>query len=114
MNKWQRIKYQPNIPLGEKGEKVTACKEHRELSKNAAKEGMVLLKNEKELLPFEKGSKLALFGKACFDYVKGGGGSGDVTVDYVVNLYDGLKSLGGHVSLCEELADFYRKDVKRH
>lgn len=113
MNKWQRIKYQPNVPLGEKGEKVTACKEHRELSKNAAKEGMVLLKNEKELLPFEKGSKLALFGKACFDYVKGGGGSGDVTVDYVVNLYDGLKSLGGHVSLCEELADFYRKDVKR-
>ena len=45
--------------------------------------------------------------------MKGGGGSGDVTVDYVVNLYDGLKSLGGHVSLCEELADFYRKDVKR-
>lgn len=113
MDRWQRIKYQPNIPLGENGEKVTACKAHRELSKKAAKEGMVLLKNESGLLPFAKGSRLALFGKACFDYVKGGGGSGDVTVDYVVNLYDGLKSLGGQVSLCEELADFYRKDVKR-
>lgn len=113
MNKWQRVKYQPNLPLGEGGKKITACKEHRELSKNAAKEGMVLLKNEKALLPLEKGSRLALFGKACFDYVKGGGGSGDVTVDYVVNLYDGLKSLGDQVSLCESLADFYRKDVER-
>lgn len=112
MNKWQRVNYQPNLPLGENGKKITACKEHRELSKNAAKEGMVLLKNEKNLLPLEKGSRLALFGKACIDYVKGGGGSGDVTVDYVVNLYDGLKSLGDQVSLCESLADFYRKDVK--
>ncbi|MCM1126074.1 MAG: glycoside hydrolase family 3 C-terminal domain-containing protein [Lachnospiraceae bacterium] len=112
MNKWQRVKYQPNLPLGENGKKITACKEHRELSKEAAKEGMVLLKNENELLPLEKGSRLALFGKACFDYVKGGGGSGDVTVDYVVNLYDGLKSLGDQVSLCESLADFYRKDVE--
>ena len=42
MNKWQRVKYQPNLPLGEGGKKITACKEHRELSKNAAKEGMVL------------------------------------------------------------------------
>lgn len=112
MNKWQRIKFQPNIPLGENGEKVTACAAHRQLSKDAAKEGMVLLKNN-GLLPFSKGSRLALFGKACFDYVKGGGGSGDVTVDYVVNLHDGLKTLGEYVSLYEELSDFYRKDVDR-
>ena len=112
MNKWQRIKFQPNIPLGKSGEKVTACAAHRQLSKNAAKEGMVLLKNN-GLLPFSKGSRLALFGKACFDYVKGGGGSGDVTVDYVVNLHDGLKALDGYVSLYDELADFYRKDVER-
>ncbi len=112
MNKWQRIKFQPNIPLSENGEKVTACAAHRQLSKDAAKEGMVLLKNN-GLLPFSKGSRLALFGKACFDYVKGGGGSGDVTVDYVVNLHDGLKALGEYVSLYEELSDFYRKDVDR-
>lgn len=112
MNKWQRIKYQPNLPLGANGEKVTACAAHRQLSKDAAKEGMVLLKN-KSLLPFSKGSRLALFGKANFDYVKGGGGSGDVTVDYVVNLYQGLKSLGDHVCLHEKLADFYRKDVEQ-
>lgn len=113
MAKWQRVQYQPNLPLGENGEKVTASMAHRELSKNAAKEGMVLLKNEKGLLPFAKGTRLALFGKACIDYVKGGGGSGDVTVDYVTNLYDGLQSLGDHVSIYKELADFYRKDVEK-
>lgn len=113
MEKWQRIQYQPNLPLGENGEKVTSSKAHRELSKNAAKEGMVLLKNEGGLLPFEKGTKLALFGKAGFDYVKGGGGSGDVTVDYVTNLYDGFRALNDRVSLFEALADFYREDVKK-
>ena len=80
--KWQRVKYQPNTPLGANGQKVTASKAHTELSKQAAKEGMVLLKNENSLLPFEKGTRLAVFGKASADYVKGGGGSGDVTVSY--------------------------------
>ena len=93
MVKWQRALYQPGVPLGENGTRVTASKEHRELSKEAAKEGMVLLKNEQNLLPLEKGSKVALFGKATFDYVKGGGGSGDVTVSYVKNLYEGFLEL---------------------
>ena len=75
--KWQRVKYQPNTPLGANGQKLTASKAHTELSKQAAKEGMVLLKNENSLLPFEKGTRLAVFGKASADYVKGGGGSGD-------------------------------------
>ena len=40
---------------------------------------MVLLKNNEGLLPFAKGTKLALFGKGTFDYVKGGGGSGGIS-----------------------------------
>ena len=112
MVKWQRALYQPGVPLGENGTRVTASKEHRELSKEAAKEGMVLLKNEQNLLPLEKGSKVALFGKATFDYVKGGGGSGDVTVSYVKNLYEGFLELKDRVSVCEELASFYRKNVE--
>lgn len=112
MNKWQRINYQPNLPLGKEGKKVTASAEHRLLSKNAAKEGMVLLKNENNVLPLTKGSKVALFGKGSFDYVKGGGGSGDVTVEYITNIYDGMKQLDGYVSVFEELADFYRDYIK--
>ena len=42
-------------------------------------------KNEKNTLPIRKGTKVALFGKGTVDYVKGGGGSGDVTVEYIRN-----------------------------
>lgn len=112
MQKWTRVKYQPAIPLGENGRRVTASKEHIELSKEAAKEGMVLLKNNNNVLPLKKGTKVALFGKATFDYVKGGGGSGDVTVEYVRNLYDGLTLKKDKVQIFEPLASFYRDNVK--
>lgn len=112
MQKWTRVMYQPNIPLGEKGEKVTACRKHIALSKEAAKEGMVLLKNDGDLLPLSRGSKVALFGKASFDYVRGGGGSGEVTVSYARNLYEGLFLLKDKVSVFEELSAFYRDNVK--
>ena len=110
--KWARVNYQPGVGLGENGARVTADKEHITLSKDAAKEGMVLLKNEQHVLPLQTGAKVALFGKATFDYVKGGGGSGDVTVSYTRNLYEGIKALKGKISVYEELADFYRENVK--
>ena len=55
MNKWSRINYLPNLPLYEGKERVTESKAHIELSKNAAKEGMVLLKNEDKILPLAQG-----------------------------------------------------------
>ncbi|MDY3919019.1 MAG: glycoside hydrolase family 3 C-terminal domain-containing protein [Candidatus Limivivens sp.] len=113
MEKWTRVLYQPNLPLGENGEKLTGSQKHIELSKEAAKEGMVLLKNNGGLLPLGKGTKAALFGKATFDYVKGGGGSGDVTVAYIRNLYEGLKLQKDKISIFEPLCDYYRKDVER-
>ena len=90
--------------------------EHAALSKKAAREGMVLLKNLSVpeggcLLPFMPGQKLSLFGKGTFDYVKGGGGSGDVTARYVRDLYDGLKEIGT-VDVFEPLAAFYRDYVR--
>ena len=112
MERWARAKYQPVLSLGAEGRRVTGSKEHIELSGNAAKEGMVLLKNQGKVLPLPRGSRVALFGKATFDYVKGGGGSGDVTVAYTRNLYEGLKEKGGHVEIFEELAGFYRDNVK--
>lgn len=113
MEKWQRSLYQPNLPLGADGTKVTASKAHITLSKEAAKEGMVLLKNNESLLPFQAGTKLALFGKGSFDYVKGGGGSGDVTVAYTTNLYEGFKKLPEKVEVYEALSDYYRKEVEK-
>lgn len=113
MQKWTRVKYQPNLPLGADGKRVTACKEHIFLSKEAAKEGMVLLKNEDNVLPLKKGTRVALFGKATADYVRGGGGSGEVTVSYNRNLYEGMKLLSDKVSVFDELEDFYEEEVKK-
>ena len=75
---------------------------------------MVLVKNENDTLPLAKGTKVALFGKGTIDYVKGGGGSGDVTVEYIRNFYEGMKikEAEGEVSLFHELPEFYEKNVK--
>ena len=113
MGRWTRILYQPNLPLDGADQRITACTKHLELSKNAAKEGMVLLKNDGGILPLARGTKLALFGKGTFDYVKGGGGSGDVTVAYTVNLYEGLKSLANHVYIEENLTSYYSEWVQK-
>ncbi len=112
MERWARAKYQPALPMGADGRRITAGEEHIRLSKEAAKEGMVLLKNESNVLPLKKGSRVALFGKATFDYVKGGGGSGDVTVSYIRNLYEGLKQKQDKVTVYEELAEFYHRNVQ--
>ncbi len=111
MKRWARANHQPNLPL-ENGKYVTACKEHVLLSKEAATEGMVLLKNENNRLPLKSGEKVALFGKGTFDYVKGGGGSGDVHSAYVRNLYEGLKALE-EVEIFEPLAEYYRENVAK-
>ena len=74
---------------------------------------MVLLKNEKNLLPLTEGTRIALFGKGKLRLCKkGGGGSGDVMVSYVHNLYDGLKMQENAVQIYEPLSDFYRTDIR--
>ena len=112
--KWQRIRYMPMMPMGEDGRRVTASKAHIDLSREAACEGMVLLKNENTTLPLAKGSKVALFGKAQADYVKGGGGSGDVTVAYRRCLLQGLcmKQDEGKVDIYMPLSEYYSAYVK--
>ena len=112
--KWQRIRYMPMMPMGADGRRITASKAHIDLSHEAACEGMVLLKNEGNLLPLPAGTKVALFGKAQADYVKGGGGSGDVTVAYSRSLLDGMriKESEGKVSVFAPLSDYYAAYVK--
>lgn len=111
--KWIRARYQPNLPLGENQTKVTASAAHLSLARRAGREGIVLLKNQNHMLPVKKGTRLALFGKGVFDYVKGGGGSGDVTVSHVRNLYDGLKMREDAADIFEPLAQFYKQNVEQ-
>ena len=69
MQRWIRSRFLPGLPLGRDGRRVTAGPEHISLSRRAAREGMVLLKNEGGALPLPRGGKVALFGKAVIDYV---------------------------------------------
>lgn len=113
MKRWARARFQPNVPLGEDQTKVTASAAHLALARRAGREGIVLLKNNRGVLPVKKGTRLALFGKGVFDYVKGGGGSGDVTVSHVRNLYDGLTRREDAPAIFEPLARFYKDNVER-
>ena len=111
MERWIRARFQPGLPLGQDGRRVTAGKEHIALSRKAAREGMVLLKNEGSVLPLQRGCRVALFGKATVDYVKGGGGSGDVTVPYIRNLYDGFAEIVGEEAVFPGTVKYYQEYV---
>ncbi len=113
MEHWIRARFTPNLPLGADGSRVTAGQEHIGISKQAAKEGMVLLKNAGHVLPLARGAKVALFGKGTVDYVRGGGGSGDVYSPYVHNILDGFRALKDEVSVFSESADFYQSYVEK-
>lgn len=110
--KWQRPIYMPCLPLGDNNSRITESKRHVQLSRRAACEGTVLLKNNNTLLPFKKGTKVAVFGKAQIDYVKGGGGSGDTIVSYVRNIYQGLKEKATHLKVFDPLSFYYQTYVE--
>ena len=112
MKQWTRANFQPAVPLGKDGRRATASPEHIALSKKAAREGMVLLKNDRCTLPLARGTRIALFGKGTIDYVKGGGGSGDVTVPYVRNLYEGLCQVADPASIFPDTISFYQQHVQ--
>mgnify|MGYP003330377973 CR=1 FL=1 len=62
------------------------------LSKKAATEGIVLLKN-KSVLPFKNSKNVALLGVTSYDFISGGTGSGDVNEAYSISLEEGLINL---------------------
>lgn len=65
-----------------------------QVAREAATEGMVLLKNDDNALPIVAGSKVALLGNAAYDPIAGGTGSGNVNKKYVVSLDQGLSAAG--------------------
>lgn len=79
---------------GYKFSDAPALKENAQISRWAATEGMVLLKNNSQVLPIEKGTAVAVFGNNALDLIAGGTGSGDVNKMYAVPLADGLFHAG--------------------
>lgn len=110
LERWGRIKYQPVLPLGDNSSRITGSARHIALSREAAAEGTVLLKNNDNALPLKAGTKLVVFGKAQIDYVKCGGGSGDVHCEYVRNIYEALK-MSESVEVLDSLSLYYKDYV---
>lgn len=66
--------------------------EYAKVAREAIAEGCVLLKNDNQVLPFQKGQKVAVFGRIQMHYYKSGTGSGGmVNAPYVVSILDALK-----------------------
>lgn len=86
-------------------------KEHAEVTRQAASEGTVLLKNDDNTLPYNlKSASLAVFGNTSYDFIAGGTGSGDVNEAYSVSLIEGLTNAG--FSIDTELESLYKPYVE--
>ena len=79
---------------------------HAKIAREAASEGMVLLKNEKNTLPFDGVKSVAVFGKIAYYLIEAGTGSGGIRSNkYAISVNEGLKTAGFQV--VKELEDTY-------
>ena len=84
-------------------------KKYGQIARQVAAEGCVMLRNERQTLPFRKGDKVAVFGRCAFYYYKSGLGSGGlVNTRYVVSIMDALESCED-IILEEEILEIYKE-----
>jgi beta-glucosidase len=95
-------------------------KAHAGVAREAAADGMVLLKNSNATLPLSAqamvdrlpafGNFVAAFGNTSYEIITGGTGSGDVNKAYSVSLVEGMKGAGFAIN--EELQNAYREHIR--
>lgn len=87
-------------------------KAHAEVTRSAAAEGMVLLKNADNTLPFgDKHKEVSLFGVTSYAWITGGTGSGSVNNRHTVSLLEGLNTAG--YKLDKELVELYKPHAEK-
>ena len=85
---------------------------HAKIAREAAGEGMVLLKNENNTLPLHQKETVAVFGKISYYLIAVGTGSGGVRSNkYDISVNEGLKSAGFKV--LEELENNYTAFIEK-
>jgi beta-glucosidase len=86
-------------------------KAHAEVTRQASSEGMVLLKNDNNSLPFGTAIKnISAFGNTSYEIITGGTGSGKVNNVYSISLIDGLQNSG--YKLNEDILSLYANYLK--
>lgn len=84
-------------------------KAHAKVVREVGADGIVLLKNDKAILPLT-GKKVALFGCTSYDWISGGSGFGGTSIGhYTVSLIEGLRSAGYEVY--KPLIDIYSQHL---
>ncbi len=83
----------------------------QKIAREAAAEGMVLLKND-GILPISKKEPIALLGAGAGRTIKGGTGSGDVCERESVTVYRGMKDAGFAITSEDWIFDYDSRYVK--
>ena len=86
-------------------------RDHAVFAREAAEEGIVLLKNE-GLLPLKKDTKIALLGIGAEKTIKGGTGSGDVNNRQNITIYEGMEESGIRITSRDWLDDYEHRYQK--
>lgn len=81
------------------------AKASAELCRQIEREGMVLMKNENDVLPLTSGAKISLLSQNSVDLVYGGAGAGSVDTSKAPDLKEALEETGFQVN--PELWNFY-------
>ena len=83
---------------------------HALTAREAAAEGIVMLRNQRHALPLKGTEKVALYGVSATDFIAGGTGSGEVSKPYVVTMTGALEEAG--FSLDAKLKNYYEYAAK--
>ena len=108
------LKFKLNSPRA-KGYVPTSkpdLKAHSKVAREAAAEGMVLLKNQSNTLPLDNKETVALFGKISYYLIAFGTGSGTIRSNkYAISVSDGLKAAGFKV--LPEMEKYYKDYIEK-
>jgi beta-glucosidase len=94
-----------------RGKGVGRCEKHLDVALQVAREGIVLLKNEENILPAKKGMRIGIFGPFADKTPHSGGGAAYVTPVAPVSLKEAVKSVSPESEIVTDLDQLEHCDI---